>query len=36
VKAIADAHDATVTATARSPGGLRIEVSFPLRAEVPV
>jgi signal transduction histidine kinase len=30
VKAIADAHDATVTATARSPGGLRIEVSFPL------
>jgi signal transduction histidine kinase len=30
VKAIADAHGATVTATAGSPGGLRIEVSFPL------
>jgi signal transduction histidine kinase len=30
VKAIADVHDATITATAQSPGGLRIEVSFPL------
>jgi signal transduction histidine kinase len=30
VKAIADAHDASITATAQSTGGLRIEVSFPL------
>jgi signal transduction histidine kinase len=30
VKAIADVHDATITAAAQSPGGLRIEVSFPL------
>jgi signal transduction histidine kinase len=30
VKAIADAHDATITATPRSGGGLSIEVSFPL------
>ena len=29
VKAIADAHDATITATAQQHGGLRIEVSFP-------
>jgi signal transduction histidine kinase len=30
VQAIADVHDATITAAAQSPGGLRIEVSFPL------
>ena len=29
VKAIADAHDATITATSQPHGGLRIEVSFP-------
>jgi signal transduction histidine kinase len=29
VKAIADIHHATITATAQSPGGLRIEVRFP-------
>jgi signal transduction histidine kinase len=29
VRAIADAHDATITATSRPHGGLRIEVSFP-------
>jgi signal transduction histidine kinase len=32
VRAIADAHDATITATPRPHGGLRIEVSFPGRA----
>jgi signal transduction histidine kinase len=29
VKAIADAHDARITATPQPPGGLRIQVSFP-------
>jgi signal transduction histidine kinase len=29
VRAIADAHDATITATPRPHGGLRIQVSFP-------
>jgi signal transduction histidine kinase len=29
VKAIADAHHATITATPRAHGGLRVEVSFP-------
>jgi signal transduction histidine kinase len=32
VKAIADAHDATLTAEAPAEGGLRIEVSFPASA----
>jgi signal transduction histidine kinase len=31
VKAIADAHDATVTAQARTGGGLRIDIDFPAR-----
>jgi signal transduction histidine kinase len=29
VKAIADAHDATITATPQPHGGLKMEVSFP-------
>lgn len=29
VRAVADAHDALISATARSAGGLRIEVAFP-------
>jgi signal transduction histidine kinase len=33
VQAIADAHDATVTARARTGGGLRIEVAFPRSTE---
>jgi signal transduction histidine kinase len=33
VQAIADAHDATVTAQARTAGGLEIEVVFPLPTE---
>jgi signal transduction histidine kinase len=35
VRAIATAHDATVTTTARPAGGLRVEIVFP-RARVPV
>jgi signal transduction histidine kinase len=33
VQAIANAHDATLTARARSRGGLRIEVGFAAEAE---
>jgi signal transduction histidine kinase len=33
VRAIADAHDAVVTAHARARGGLRIDVAFPLSTE---
>jgi hypothetical protein len=31
VQAIADAHDATVTARPRTGGGLEIEIGFPAR-----
>jgi signal transduction histidine kinase len=35
VKAIADAHDATITATSQPHGGLTIEVSFPCLTTTP-